>query len=456
MIVAFLTTVTLLPALLTALKPAGEPEPVGWAALAPLDRFLDRRRNWVVGVTLAGVILGLPLLGGLRFDFNPLDLRSKQVESVSTLLDLMRDPDTSPNTIDVLAPDLGAAAALAEKLSGLPEVAKVRTLESFVPKDQDEKLALIDDASFFFENTLTPAQVDPAPTPAQTLEAINKTAADLSGAAKGIDSPGAMQALRLASALTALAKAPPAEREEANRVLATPLITTLREVRDLLTAEHVTIDTLPPLLRSAWIAADGEVRIEVAPSGDGNDNAVLRRFVDAVRTVAPQASGAPVFIVEAAKTIVKAFLQAAVWSVASIALILFVTLRRWLDVALTLIPLMVAIVVTLEICVAIGLQLNFANIIALPLLLGVGVAFKIYYVMAWRAGETNFLQLSLTRAVFFSACATATAFGSLWFSHHPGTSSMGKLMALSLVTTLSAAVLFQPALLATQRKNHSE
>ncbi len=456
MIVAFLTTVTLLPALLTALKPAGEPEPVGWAALAPLDRFLDRRRNWVVGVTLAGVILGLPLLGGLRFDFNPLDLRSKQVESVSTLLDLMRDPDTSPNTIDVLAPDLGGTAALAEKLSGLPEVAKVRTLESFVPKDQDEKLALIDDASFFFENTLTPAQVDAAPTPAQTLEAINKTAADLSGAAKGIDSPGAMQALRLASALTALAKAPPAEREEANRVLATPLITTLREVRDLLTAEHVTIDTLPPLLRSAWIAADGEVRIEVAPSGDGNDNAVLRRFVDAVRTVAPQASGAPVFIVEAAKTIVKAFLQAAVWSVASIALILFVTLRRWLDVALTLIPLMVAIVVTLEICVAIGLQLNFANIIALPLLLGVGVAFKIYYVMAWRAGETNFLQLSLTRAVFFSACATATAFGSLWFSHHPGTSSMGKLMALSLVTTLSAAVLFQPALLATQRKNHSE
>ena len=265
-----------------------------------------------------------------------------------------------------------------------------------------------------------------------------------------------MQALRLASALTALAKAPPAEREEANRVLATPLITTLREVRDLLTAEHVTIDTLPPLLRSAWIAADGEVRIEVAPSGDGNDNAVLRRFVDAVRTVAPQASGAPIFIVEAAKTIVKAFLQAAVWSVASIALILFVTLRRWLDVALTLIPLMVAIVVTLEICVAIGLQLNFANIIALPLLLGVGVAFKIYYVMAWRAGETNFLQLSLTRAVFFSACATATAFGSLWFSHHPGTSSMGKLMALSLVTTLSAAVLFQPALLATQRKSHSE
>ena len=100
---------------------------------------------------------------------------------------------------------------------------------------------------------------------------------------------------------------------------------------------------------------------------------------------------------------------------------------------LTLVPLLLAGVVTLEICVLIGMPLNFANIIALPLLLGVGVAFKIYYIMAWRAGGTNLLQSSLTRAVFFSALTTATAFGSLWMSSHPGTSSMGKLLVLSLV-----------------------
>jgi hypothetical protein len=410
----------------------------------------------VVGLTLAAVVLGLPLLGGLSFDFNPLNLRSKHVESVSTLLDLMRDPDTSPNTIDILEPNLASAAAMAEKLKPLPEVAKVRTLESFVPKEQDEKLAIIDDANFFFANTLNPDPIDPAPTPAQTLEAINKTAADLTTTTANLDTPAAAQARRLASALTALAKASPATREEAERVLVTPLMTTLRQVRDLLSAEHVTIDRLPPALKSAWVAPDGEVRIEARPSGDGNDNAVLHRFVDAVREVAPEASGAPVFIVEAAATIVKAFFQAAVLSLLSIALILFVALRRWQDVALTLVPLLVAIIVTLEMCVAIGLKLNFANVIALPLLLGVGVAFKIYYVMAWRAGEHDFLQSSLTRAVFFSACTTATAFGSLWFSHHPGTSSMGKLMALSLVTTLSAAVLFQPALLATQSKSHHD
>ncbi|MGA7197138.1 MMPL family transporter [Roseiarcus sp.] len=452
MFVAFATTVTLLPALLTVLKPAGEPAPIGYAALAPLDRFLEKQRNWVVGTTLAAAILGLPLLANLRFDFNPLDLRAQDSESVATLLDLMRDPDTSPNTIDVLESDLAHATALAERLKRLPQVDRAQTLQSFIPGDQEEKLAIIDDANFFLANTLNPDQVDASPTPAETVAAIETTARDLAGAAGDLTSPAAVEARRLAALLTALAKATPAAREDAERTLVAPLKTTLRQVRALLTAEPVTLETLPASLKSDWVAADGRARIEVAPSGDGNDNATLRSFVKAVRGVAPQAAGTPVFIIEAAATIVKAFLQAGVWSVASIALILFIALRRWTHVALTLVPLLVAIVVTLEMCVAIGLQLNFANIIALPLLLGVGVAFKIYYVMAWRSGETNFLQSSLTRAVFFSACTTATAFGSLWFSHHPGTSSMGKLMALSLLTTLSAAVIFQPALLATQRK----
>jgi hypothetical protein len=450
-IVAFATTVTLLPALLTVLKPTGEAAPIGYAALAPLDRFLEKQRKWVVGTTLAATILGLPLLTGLRFDFNPLNLRAQDAESISTLLDLMRDPDTSPNTLDILESNLADATSLAERLRAMPEVARVLTLQSFVPKDQDAKLAIIDDASFFLRNTLNPDQIDAEPTPAETVVAIEKTAHDLGTAARDLDSPAAVQARRLADLLAALAKAPAAVRDKAQHALVAPLITTLRQVRDLLTAEHVSIETLPPSLRARWISAEGQVRVEVAPEGDGNDNATLRRFVTAIRSVAPEAVGKPIFVIEAAATIVKAFAQAGVFSVVSITLILFVALRRWTDVALTLVPLLVAIVVTLEICVIIGLPLNFANIIALPLLLGVGVAFKIYYVMAWRSGETNFLQSSLTRAVLFSACTTATAFGSLWFSHHPGTSSMGKLMALSLLTTLAAAVFFQPALMATQR-----
>ena len=191
---------------------------------------------------------------------------------------------------------------------------------------------------------------------------------------------------------------------------------------------------------------------DVLPSGDPDDTGVIRNFVRAILAVEPNATGQAVMLYEAGNTVVSAFITAGIFALVAIAILLFITLRRITDVLLTLVPLLVAGVVTLEMCVILDLPLNFANILALPLLLGVGVAFKIYYIMAWRAGKTALLQSSLTRAVVFSAMTTATAFGSLWLSNHPGTSSMGKLMALALVCTMAAAVLFQPALMGPPRE----
>jgi uncharacterized protein len=173
--------------------------------------------------------------------------------------------------------------------------------------------------------------------------------------------------------------------------------------------------------------------------------------VQAVVAAEPDATGPAAELYEAGNTVVYAFMQAGAFALAAIAVLLLIVLRRVVDVLLTLVPLVVAGAVTLELCALLDLPLNFANIIAVPLLLGVGVAFKIYYMVAWRAGKTSLLQSSLTRAVIFSAMTTATAFGSLWFSSHPGTSSMGKLMALALMCTMAAAVLFQPALMGPPR-----
>jgi predicted RND superfamily exporter protein len=132
--------------------------------------------------------------------------------------------------------------------------------------------------------------------------------------------------------------------------------------------------------------------------------------------------------------------------------LLLIALRRVTDMLLTLIPLLLAGAVSLEICALTGTVLNFANIIALPLLLGVGVAFKIYYILAWRDGKTGLLESSLTRAVIFSAMTNAVAFGSMWSSDYPGMSSMGKMMALALLCTMAAAVLFQPVLMGPPRQ----
>ena len=182
------------------------------------------------------------------------------------------------------------------------------------------------------------------------------------------------------------------------------------------------------------------------------DGACLRRFVDEVRAVDPAAAGSAITITGSADTIVDAFRMAAIWALGAIAVILAIALRRFGDVLMVLTPLLLSSLLTVLAAVLLPLPLNFANIIALPLLLGVGVSFNIYFVMNWRAGRTHPLGSATARAVVFSALTTATAFGALALSRHPGTASMGALLLLSLGSTLLTTLLFVPALLASVRR----
>jgi len=452
MIIAFLLSVTLLPALLTLARAPAEPAAVDLASLAPLDRFLSRRRKLVLAAGGVSGAVSLALLPLLRFDANPLDLRSPNVESVSTLLDLMSDPDRTPNTIDILAPSLAEANRLAERISAMPEVARAVTLTNFVPDDQPEKLRLIDDAATLLDVALHPIEMRAPPTDAETAAQLARTAEALRRGAGDRATPAAKEARRLSAILDRLATAPPALRERASQTLIHPLTLMLDRLRTMLRPQPVTLQTLPPELVRDWVAGDGRARIQVSPKGDANDDEILRRFARAMQATAPDATGAPISILEAAGLIVHAFVQAGIWSVLAITLLLAVVLRRARDVVLTLVPILLTGLLTLASCVLIGQPLNFANIIALPLLFGIGVAFNIYFVMAWRSGRTNLLRSSLARAVLFSALTTGTAFGSLWFSSHPGTASMGRLLLISLAWTLATALLFEPALLGPLRR----
>jgi len=453
MLIAFFTSITLLPALLSRFEPPSEPYPLGYKALAPVDRFLAEHRMAILVVTLAAVAAGLPLLFWLRFDFNPINLQSPNTEAVATYLALKNDPESNANDIQVLEPTLAVADQTAEKLRALPQVARVLTLSSFIPSDQKDKLPLIESAAKTLLPALNPAATTAPPTDAQVVGMMNSTVDFLNRLAGNGAGSGAVAARRLATAMAALAKADPSARQRAAAVFVQPLRRALDDLRHLFSAREITRANLPADLARQWVTPDGQARIDVAPKGDANDNAVLREFARAVQAVAPDATEGPISILEARRAVVTAFLEAGACALLSIGILLWITLRRFGDVLLTLVPLLLAGVVTLEICVLVDLPLNFANIIALPLLLGVGVAFKIYYIMAWREGQTNLLQSVLTRAVTFSACTTATAFGSLWFSSHPGTSSMGKLLAISLLTTMAAAAVFQPVLMGKPRQH---
>jgi hypothetical protein len=455
MLIAFFTSITVLPALLSRLNPPSEPYPLGYAALAPVDDFLERHRVPILITTALVILAASPSLYWLRFDFNPMNLRNPKVESVATFLQLQKDHVSGENDIEALEPSLTVADQIAAKLRALPDVARVVTLSTFIPDHQDAKLPIIENAAKTLNPALNPRTVAKPPTDADNIAIINSTVDVLNRLAGNTSGRGADAARRLAGDLAKLAKADPAVRQRAEAAFVVPLRTALNDMRELLKAREVTRDNLPPDLVGQWVTPDGRARVAVSPAGNQTDNAVLRSFAHAVQAIEPNATEGPISILEARATIITAFIEAGAYALLSIAVLLWITLRRPGDVLLTLIPLLVAGVVTLEISVMIDLPLNFANIIALPLLLGVGVAFKIYYIMAWREGQTKLLQSVLTRAVTFSACTTATAFGSLWFSSDPGTSSMGKLLALSLLTTMAAAALFQPVLMGKPRQEEA-
>ena len=449
MVVAFALAVTLLPALLHLLHPPLIGARAGFTALAPLDEVMRTHRKPVLianGVVALACLCLMPFLG---FDSNPLDLKNPKSESMSTLNDLTKDPTQSPNTIDVLTPSLAAADAMSARLETLPEVQYALTLSTFAPSaaDQQPKLAAIADANMLLDTTINPFGVAPPPSDADLAGSLGQTAQALRTAVGADRTPAGQDALNLANALDALAKGPPQHRAAADQAVSQPLGVLLTQLRGMLQAQPLSMATLPPDVVRQWMAPDGRSRVQVFPKGGAINDKEIRRFAAAVSKVAPNASGGPVSIVEAGNTIVDAFREAGLLSLVAITILLFLVLRRPRDVFYTVLPVLLTGLLSLGACVVLREPINFANIIALPLLFGIGVAFQIYQVMAWRAGRTSFLTSSLARAVLFSGLTTGMAFGALTISSHPGTASMGKLLLISLAFTLATVLFFGPALM---------
>jgi hypothetical protein len=365
---------------------------------------------------------------------------------MTTLRDLTSDPEWTTNTINVLAPYLAGSGDLIHRLDALPEVSRTITLNSFVPSQQKEKLALVGDAAMLLNPILEVTPLTP-PSDAELLAALATTESALRQTAADKTDSASSAARRLAGALERLQAAVPDVRATAAAALVMPLGIMLNQIRALLQAGPVTIDTLPSDLVADWITKDGRARIQVFPRAGHDDDESLRRFSDAIGKIAADATGIPISIRAAGDSIVTAFLQAGVFSAVAITALLALALRRVRDVVLTMLPVLLSGLLTFALCAVFDLPLNFTNIIALPLLFGIGVAFNIYFVLAWRAGETGLLQSSLMRAVVFSALTTATAFGALWLSSHPGTASMGRLLMISLGCELLVTLVFRPALL---------
>lgn len=449
MFIALFCTITFLPALLVLFAPKAAPSSLSLPGGSAADHFLDRHRKLILalfaGLGLAGAICA----SMLNFDANPLNTKDPNTESMRTLKTMLADPQTNPFYADILVPSLADARALTEKLNKLPEVAQVISGATFVPTQQDQKLAMLQQAQTILAPTLLAASTPPT-TPvtaaeirdslAQTITAINAVADKL---------PKDSELLRLDTVLKQLQSEDDAHLMAMNAALTQYLPQALHGLVTSLNAQPITEATLAPEIKTDWFLTDGRVRVEALPTAAAQTTRGLHQFARAVVALAPNAGGPAISIIATANTILKSFQEAAIWAFLAITLILLLVLRSLRDSLLVLATLLLSALLTALFAKLAGMSINYANIIALPLLLGVGVSFNVYFVMNWRVGMRNFLASPTARAVLFSALTTATAFGTLVSSADRGTSSMGELLFLSLGAVLISTFVFLPALLHT-------
>jgi len=450
MFIALFANLSVLPALLTLGPVSSSPRRQKEPSVSGLNAAIRRRYRLVIGLFSVLTLAGAVLAPRVDFDFDPLNLKNRDTESMSTLIDLMADSRTSPYTIDILAADLDAARKLASRLEKLDVVDHAETVADYVPGDQDEKVEVISTMALFLGPALATSDTDPAPTAMERAEVLETFLVHLETLpGKALDDGERKAAERLLRALGGLTGGGAGNLEELERRLTRALRPQLAILKRSLEAEPVVLEDLPEDLRQRQIASDGRTRIEVFPKEDVSDREQLKEFVDGVRAIAPKAIGSPVIILEAGATVLRSFFQAGGIAFAVIAIMLIIVLGRFGDVVLVFAPLIVAGLLSLGVVVLSGLAFNFANVIVLPLLFGLGVAGSIHLVIRERScgGGGRGFATSTPRAVIFSALTTIGSFGSIALSSHPGTSSMGVLLTIVIALTLPCTLVFLPALM---------
>jgi hopanoid biosynthesis associated RND transporter like protein HpnN len=460
LLVSILLTFTFLPALMSLRpRPADglDPSEAGWSG-ARLSALPVRHPR---AVRVAALVLGVAsilLLPQARFDNNPLNVRDPSSESVRTFNDLLEKGGTSPWTLDAVAPDLATAEATAEELRDLDVVERVVTVADYIPSDQDEKLDIIGDVRLFMAPRPGP---DGAPAPASAREQIaalrelddeiGRLLADGAPAALATPAARLREGLGAYFAKLASGELPAGSVADLEKSLMGTLPEQLRILDAALSAGRVTLQNLPDALRERMITADGRVRVQIFPREDIGDRKHLAAFVDGVREVVPEVAGSAAEVLESGRAVVRALQQALFGAVVAIAIVLWLAWRRIDDTALVLIPLSLAAGLTVATAVILDIPFNFADVIVLPLLLGMGVDSCVHLIHRARfpiAHDHGVLGTSTARAVFYSALTSIFGFGTMGFASHMGLATLGQMLTLGVTYSMLCNMVVLPALIA--------
>jgi hypothetical protein len=461
MFISLVATLLLSPAFLSRWPiTARETTPVAvaapWSALADIP---SRYPAVVVGIALVAGVAAATTLPQVHFDPDPLKVRDPTTESVRTLTDLLLDSPDPPWTVEIMLDSLEEADRVAAETLAMESVARTVTLSTFIPTEQEEKIEILDDLSFFFEPLVFYAEKVPEPTTGEAaiaavtlLKSSMQTRTDL-----GTDSAAMCDGMArldgsLDRFLARVRTAENADREvrEFEQSMLGELPGWIKRLQKALMPSVVYVDGLPPKLRARYVAPDGRARVEIFPSGDLSEPGALDAFVTSLQEFEPSSGGYAVEIIESGRAIVHALQQAFSMALVIVAALLLLLWRSVRDTAIVLLSLLFAALLTAAATVILGLPFNFADVIVLPLLLGIGVDSGIHLVHRYRLGDHGgaILRTSTARAVLFSGLTTISSFGSLGFSTHMGIASLGKLLTTGMVFMMIANLVFLPALLA--------
>lgn len=446
-VIAFFVTITFAPAALALFK--GQAGRTHSGRVRGFFTWIENHSGPVAAATVIFGLAALLLMPQVRFDADQMALRNPASPSVQGFNLLFDDPETAPYRLSRLVDSAEDATETHNLVSPLESVEGTRTLTDFVPDEQDEKLELID----FGAGTLVFA-LDAEPGSAQGPSAADGIAALKTRLDEAYeDGPGA----RLGALLARL------ENDEAAQTLMQENVFAfwpqlVAQLRDSMNADYVELETLPKALRERYLTEGGKYRVDILPSADVRDYRALDKFVSDVEDVIPDLAGGAYQAKKAGETISLAMLEATGIAFAAIAVFLWLLTRRFRTVLLMLFPLALAAVLTSATGVLLNIPFNYANVIVLPLLIGIGIDSGIHLVLRndqIKKGEGVY-GTSTPRAVLFSALTTVASFGSLMLSPHRGTASMGELLSIAIAFTLLCTLIVLPVAFRFDRKPASK
>ena len=453
MFVSLVATLTIFPALLALMRAPSAQQANRVPLLARLYPFIDRRAGTVVLVAAGIGIAAVGLSTRTSFDFSTLSMRDADSESMRTLRALQEEEIVTDYSATILAPSMEQAEQLAQELEQLDTVLEARPPSWYVAGNQEDKLFMIEDAAFFLESILNPPPPMDPPTDEQRLTALEGLGSSIDRLPPGHESdPSWRSARRLGLALDGLLARP--NPLEAARDLEALVINDLEEriewIGRAVTVDGVTFDDLPVELQRRSVAPDGRARVVALPVEDVRNTDALARFVVAVNSVAPDATGRPAVEAGIGEIVVLTFRIAIGISLIVVSSLLVLALRSVPHALMVLLPISLAALMTTATGVLIQMPFNMTNVVVIPLIMGLGIDNGIHVFMRFRSGASieETMTSSTPRAVLLSALTTLAAFGSLAVSGHPGLHSIGVLLSFSVIYLILCTLVVLPAMLA--------